>query len=90
MDVAQDAGHIEVYEELEKFVKRAGLRIQESVQRSESESNQQIKVGVTQLDMHSAMGRGNACVGIRQRGTRIDMCFFMLCRKKCHWPVKLQ
>ncbi len=55
MDVAQDAGHIEVYEVLEKFVKQAGLRIQESVQHSESESSQHIKVSVTQLAMHSTV-----------------------------------
>ncbi len=55
MEVAQDAGHIEVYEELEKFVKEAGLQVQESVQHSESESSQQIKVGVTQLAMHSTV-----------------------------------
>ncbi len=41
IEVAQDAGHIEVYEELERFVKQAGLWIQESVQHSESESSQQ-------------------------------------------------
>ncbi len=55
MQVAQDAGHIEVYLELERFVKQAGHRIQESVQHSESESSQHIKVGVAILSQYNVM-----------------------------------
>ncbi len=55
MEVAQNAGHIEVYEELERFVKQAGLQVQESVQHSESESSQHIKVGVAIISQYKVM-----------------------------------